>query len=234
MCGSRLCRDSSSAGGGSASAATSSNASCRRSPSSATARLATISCICEIGEHNFLIKSGTANIVRTIRLFLLVMMVVMISCCQRSTQPQEQPTRLMADTFTSTLPDTQTVLSTDTLTPTQEPSLTIANLHTSTPSLLSGPLPDGARARLNGKGYLEDIAISPDSRTMVIAWEQGIYQYRLDTLDLVWNKTVHAHEISFSPDGNSLAIAAEYGISFFGMWPPENKERKQVISILMG
>ncbi len=130
----------------------------------------------------------------------------------------------MADTFTSTLPDTQTVLSTDTLTPTQEPSLTIANLHTSTPSLLSGPLPDEARARLNGKGYLEDIAISPDSRTMVIAWEQGIYQYRLDTLDLVWNKTVHAHDISFSPDGNSLAIAAEYGILFWDVTTGKQRE----------
>ena len=68
-------------------------------------------------------------------------------------------------------------------------------------------LPEGATARL-GKGWIREIAYSPDGTRLAAAGSIGIWLYDAQTdeaLDLLTGHTDYVTSVSFSPDGNTLA-----------------------------
>ena len=68
-------------------------------------------------------------------------------------------------------------------------------------------LPEGAKARL-GKGWITEIAYSPDGTRLAVASSIGIWIYDAETgeeLDLLSGHTGEGTSVSFSPDGNRLA-----------------------------
>ena len=69
-------------------------------------------------------------------------------------------------------------------------------------------LPDGAIARL-GRGYVEDLALSPDRKTLVVATCIGVWLYELSTMtpiDLWETERGMSCRLNFSPNGKWLAI----------------------------
>ena len=70
-------------------------------------------------------------------------------------------------------------------------------------------LPEGAKARL-GKGWINDIAYSPDGSLLVVAGSLGIWFYDAETLQelrLLAADVGGVYSVSFSPDGKTLASA---------------------------
>ena len=68
-------------------------------------------------------------------------------------------------------------------------------------------LPEGATARL-GKGWISEIAYSPDGTLLAVASSIGIWIYDAQTgeaLDLLTGHTDGVWSVAFSPDGNTLA-----------------------------
>ena len=69
-------------------------------------------------------------------------------------------------------------------------------------------LPDGAIARL-GRGYVEDLALSPDRKTLVVATYMGVWLYELSTMIPIhlWEtERGMSCRLNFSPNGKWLAI----------------------------
>ena len=76
-----------------------------------------------------------------------------------------------------------------------------------TPDSLQWHLPEGAKARL-GKGWINDIAYSPDNTLLAVASSVGVWLYDVQTgqeLDLLTNHTNWVRTVTFSPDGKTLA-----------------------------
>ena len=74
-------------------------------------------------------------------------------------------------------------------------------------------LPEGATARL-GKGWITEIAYSPDGTRLAVAGSIGIWLYDAQTdeaLDLLTGHTSWVSSVSFSPDGNTLASGSDDG-----------------------
>ena len=72
-------------------------------------------------------------------------------------------------------------------------------------------LPEGATARL-GKGWIDEIAYSPDGTRLAVASSIGIWLYDAQTgeaLDLLTGHTSEVTSVSFSPDGNTLASGSQ-------------------------
>ena len=72
-------------------------------------------------------------------------------------------------------------------------------------------LPEGATARL-GKGWITEIAYSPDGTRLAVASSIGIWLYDAQTgeaLDLLTGHTDGVYSVSFSPDGNTLASGSD-------------------------
>ncbi|MYB93826.1 hypothetical protein F4054_14505 [Candidatus Poribacteria bacterium] len=75
---------------------------------------------------------------------------------------------------------------------------------------IKGYLPEGAKARV-GKGYVYDIAFSPDSTKLAVASSIGIWIYDAHTgheLDLLIGHTSAVSSVAFSPDGILLASSS--------------------------
>ena len=73
-------------------------------------------------------------------------------------------------------------------------------------------LPEGAKARL-GKGFINEIAYSPDGTRLAVASSIGIWIYDAKTgeeLDLITGHTKWVLSVAFSPDGNTLT-SGRYG-----------------------
>ena len=72
-------------------------------------------------------------------------------------------------------------------------------------------LPEGAKARFD-KGWIKEVAYSPDGSKLAAASAIGIWIYNPQTgeeLDLYTGHTGVVHSVSFSPDGNTLASAGD-------------------------
>ena len=72
---------------------------------------------------------------------------------------------------------------------------------------IKGYLPEGAKARV-GKGYVYDIAFSPDGTQLAVASSIGVWIYDKQTgkaLDLLTDHTGRVYSVCFSPDGTMLA-----------------------------
>ena len=70
-------------------------------------------------------------------------------------------------------------------------------------------LPEGAKARL-GKGYVTDIAYSPDGETMAAASSAGVWLYDAKTgaeMGLLGVPGELAYAVAFSPNGKRIAAA---------------------------
>ena len=74
-------------------------------------------------------------------------------------------------------------------------------------------LPEGATARL-GKGWISEIAYSPDGTLLAVAGSIGIWLYDTATHQEVALLTGHTSKVSsiaFSPDGRTLASGSGDG-----------------------
>ena len=68
-------------------------------------------------------------------------------------------------------------------------------------------LPEGAIARF-GKGYINDIAYSPDGALLAVATSIGVWLYDVSTdteLNLLSEEPDYVEAIAFSPDSSTLA-----------------------------
>ena len=81
-------------------------------------------------------------------------------------------------------------------------------------------LPEGAKARL-GKGYINEIAYSPDGTRLAIASSIGIWIYDAATgeeLDLLTGHTGYVESVSFSPDGSTIASGGGWDDDTVRLW----------------
>ena len=72
-------------------------------------------------------------------------------------------------------------------------------------------LPDGAKARF-GKGWISDIAYSPDGTQLAVASSIGIWIYDTETLaevELLTGHTGYVNALAYSPDGKTLISGGE-------------------------
>jgi WD40 repeat protein len=72
-------------------------------------------------------------------------------------------------------------------------------------SVLPSIVPAGARARL-GRGVINQVAVSPDGKTLAVAGATGLSLFNLETFEEIWSvPTNHnINFISFSSDGKTL------------------------------
>ena len=96
---------------------------------------------------------------------------------------------------------------------------------------IEGYLPEGAKTRV-GKGFVHDIAFSPDNTQLAIGSSIGVWIYDIQTgktLDLLTGHTDRVYSVCFSPDGSRLA-SGSYDRTI-KLWDPRTGE---IITTLSG
>ena len=92
-------------------------------------------------------------------------------------------------------------------------------------------LPEGAIARL-GKGDIEDIAISPDGKRLVVASRIGVWLYDTQTGDALSLFTGHesaVRSVAFSPDGVTVASGSGLGDDkSIRLWDTKTGEHRMI------
>ena len=81
-------------------------------------------------------------------------------------------------------------------------------------------LPKGAKARL-GKGWISDIAYSPDGNLLAVGTAIGIWIYDVhsgEELALLTGHTSPVESVAFSPDGTMLASGGSWGDETVRLW----------------
>ena len=91
-------------------------------------------------------------------------------------------------------------------------------------------LPKGAKLRL-GKGYINEIAYSPDNSRLAVASSIGIWVYNAETgeeLDLFTGHTGPVERLSYSPDGRFIASSSVD--KSVRLWDTETGEQKATLN----
>ena len=85
-------------------------------------------------------------------------------------------------------------------------------------------LPAGAVARL-GKGFVNEVAFSPDGRYLAVASSSVVYLYDPHTLQeaYLFEKGAWTYPVSFSPDGRLVASGSLGGTVMLWRMPPGAK-----------
>ena len=89
--------------------------------------------------------------------------------------------------------------------------LTLLSLTTFAQDYTRLNLPDGATARL-GKGWISNIAYSPDGTRLAVASTIGIWLYDTTTgqeVALITGHTSWVSSVAFSPDGTTIASGSD-------------------------
>ena len=84
-------------------------------------------------------------------------------------------------------------------------------------------LPEGALARL-GKGYIREVAYSPDGTRLAVGSSPGIWLYDTSTgaeVALLQGHTGRVNSVSFSPDGQTLASGSGSWDDTIRLWDVE-------------
>jgi WD40 repeat protein len=105
------------------------------------------------------------------RFLLVFLSVVLLTACGGQ-QPISTPSQTPRPTSTDTPIPTSTNTSTPTLTPTP------------TPLPLAGPVTDTTMVRL-GKGWINDLAFSPNGEMLSVATSIGVYLYQVEMMALI-------------------------------------------------
>ena len=99
-------------------------------------------------------------------------------------------------------------------------------------------LPKGAKVRL-GKGWISDIAYSPDGNLLAVGTSIGIWVYDVHSgaeLTLLTGHTSEVESIAFSPDGTTFASGGYDGTVLVWEFTPTTKpgdvNRDGVVNIL--
>jgi hypothetical protein len=113
---------------------------------------------------------------------------------------------LMPGSFSESVIPTPKPTLTRTLEPTKIPDLSPTELDPASSIVLPGWVPQGARARL-GRGKINQIAVSPDGKTIAVAGETGLFLLTADTFQKIWSVPTRMgiDSISFNSDGKTLA-----------------------------
>lgn len=82
-------------------------------------------------------------------------------------------------------------------------------------TILPQPTPFRA-SRVLGTGRIRKVTISADGEHLAVAGSAGIFLYRIDTFERVWNRPrteldSEVDSVAFSPDGITLASGSEDG-----------------------
>ena len=97
-------------------------------------------------------------------------------------------------------------------------------------------LPEGATKRL-GKGWIGEIAYSPDGTQLAVASSIGIWIYNAQTgeeLNLFTGHTDRVNSVSFSPDGETLASGSGDGTVLLWNLAPTAPEPTRLASDVNG
>ena len=120
-------------------------------------------------------------------------------------------------TFTprATTRPTLTAAMQPTHTPRPTNSISLTATQTAPDIVLPGWLPEGARARF-GEGRINHFAVSPDGKMFAVAGTVGVFLYRVEDFQKVWNiyTTQAVKYAAFSPDGRTLAISINNGFIY--------------------
>ncbi len=107
----------------------------------------------------------------------------------------------------------------------------LLDVNTAQLNTLQWHLPDGVKARI-GKGYVKDLAYSPDSTILAVASSTGTWLYDTNSgneLALLTKNREGTNSVGFSPDGKTLATAC--GNKLVRVW---NVETRKLIHTFFG
>lgn len=107
----------------------------------------------------------------------------------------------------------------------------LLDVNTAQLNTLQWHLPDGVKARI-GKGYVRDLAYSPDSTILAVASSTGTWLYDTNSgneLALLTKNREGTNAVGFSPDGKTLATAC--GNKFVRVW---NVETRKLMHTFLG
>ncbi len=126
-----------------------------------------------------------------------------------ATTPPKTERSLLPETTNSVIPTLKPTL-TRTLEPTEISSLSPAATQAALDIILPGWVPEGARARL-GRGIINQIALSPDGKTVAVAGKTGLSLFDAVTFREIWSVPTNRaiSEVVYSSDGSKIVALTD-------------------------